>query len=488
MIFIEHDGNKVTSSAYQGQPLVSSLYALSIENPDEFLLVYKDHKDRDRFLSQAQGIISKTSIISSYNPLNTDFGYVEDKPFIPTNDEVIFPTWKKGTAMFLVHASLLNQVSSQLSSSNNYLYWLNSLGKLTRPLGVLNYQLPITVKTETFGISQLYKFVKQHYKRRWTIHLLLCHLYYEKKFPLYAFAKAQFYKKRSLSLDMLSLQQSLEIIDGTPLNYDVIIPTIGRKEYLKKVLEDLNNQKITPSQVIIIEQNPDPNQISELAYLNNENWNFKIIHKFTHITGACGARNAGIALSNSPWLLFFDDDVRIKTDFMNKVENFIQKTNARCVTFACIQKDEKETMQAYKQWESFGSGCSIVHREIFSQCSFDMALEHGYGEDLDYGMQVRNLGKDVIYAPQIQMLHLKAPVGGFRNPHVFPWKEETVQPKPSPQIMYFRKKNLTLEQLQGYKIMQFFKSFGFFNTKNPYKHFKRFKRAWNQSEKWAARL
>ncbi|GAK99372.1 hypothetical protein JCM19314_3417 [Nonlabens ulvanivorans] len=35
----------------------------------------------------------------------------------------------------------------------------------------------------------LYRFVKQHYKSRWTFMLLLCHLWYEKRFPLYASRK-----------------------------------------------------------------------------------------------------------------------------------------------------------------------------------------------------------------------------------------------------------------------------------------------------------
>lgn len=114
----------------------------------------------------------------------------------------------------------------------------------------------------------------------------------------------------------------------------------------------------------------------------------------------------------------FDDDVRIQENFSIQVEDFLNRSNAKCVTFACLQYREVENMQAFKQWESFGSGCSIVHRDVLEKCSFDMALEHGYGEDVDYGMQVRNAGFDVIYAPQIQILHLKAPVGGFRKPYV----------------------------------------------------------------------
>jgi GT2 family glycosyltransferase len=40
-----------------------------------------------------------------------------------------------------------------------------------------------------------------------------------------------------------------------------------------------------------------------------------------------------------------------------------------------------------------------------------MALEFGYGEDTDFGMQLRNKGFDVIYFPDLKITHLKAPMG-----------------------------------------------------------------------------
>jgi GT2 family glycosyltransferase len=117
-----------------------------------------------------------------------------------------------------------------------------------------------------------------------------------------------------------------------------------------------------------------------------------------------------------------------------------------------------------------------------------MALEHGYGEDVDYGMQIRQAGYDVIYAPQIQLLHLKAPVGGFRKPHLFPWQEEEVQPKPSPQIMYHRKKNYTAKQLLGYKVTLFIKFYKDYSIKNPISYYTYFKKAWNKSLYWSQKL
>ena len=308
---------------------------------------------------------------------------------------------------------------------------------------------------EQLSTFDLYRFTAEHYRKRWTLLLLINHLVYDKRFPILAYLRSQFYRQKKISLDLSTLQSKLVKKQVDSISYDVIIPTIGRPQYLYDVLKDLNSQMIAPVKVIVIEQNADPKSKSELDFLNAEIWNFQLIHEFTHITGACRARNQAVFLSTAPWILFFDDDVRVGSEFMNRSATFIKKTGAKSVTFSCLQKGEVEVQKFYKQWETFGSGCSLVHRSIVEQCSFDLALEHGYGEDADYGMQIRNLGYDILYCPDNNMLHLKAPIGGFRHKFTFPWDYEEISPKPSPQVMYNRRKNSTVQQLKGYKLFYF---------------------------------
>lgn len=412
--------------------------------------------------------------------------YIEDTPFINFKENQWYPTWIMSGAMGMIHSSLL-QLTPHCKPTENWEYELNLFSKQVQSQGVFCYSKLTKNHTKT-SARLLYLFAAQTMKKGWLLFLLLCHLWYEKRFPVYAFAKAQFYKKRQLLIDLSTLQKTTAIDNQVSLDYDVIIPTMGRAKYLKDVLKDLSNQTVLPHKVIIIEQNPDETATTQLYFIEEKKWPFEIIHQLIHQTGACNARNLALKQTTAPWVLFFDDDVRIPFDFFLQVQIFVIETKSIAITFACLQKGEKETMQAFKQWEAFGSGCSMVHRDVIEQCDFDMALEHGYGEDVDYGMQIRNAGYDIIYAPQIQILHLKAPVGGFREPHVFPWKQEKIQPKPSPQIMYFRKKNYSHQQLLGYKMVQFFKTFGAFDTKNPWKHYGKYLQAWKQSEKWAYKL
>ena len=86
-------------------------------------------------------------------------------------------------------------------------------------------------------------------------------------------------------------------------------------------------------------------------------------------------------------------------------------------------------------------------------------LEFGFGEDTEYGLQIRNYGVDVFYVPYPEILHLKAPIGGFRFKYIHPWENESIQPKPSPTIMYVKEKYSTKEQMFGYKLRLFLKTY-----------------------------
>ena len=75
---------------------------------------------------------------------------------------------------------------------------------------------------------------------------------------------------------------------------DVIIPTIGRSNYVHNVLKDLAQQTHLPKRVIIIEQHPDPASTSDLDFIYSKSWPFAIKHQFIHQTGACNARNLAL--------------------------------------------------------------------------------------------------------------------------------------------------------------------------------------------------
>jgi glycosyltransferase involved in cell wall biosynthesis len=396
----------------------------------------------------------------------------------------------------VIHASVLNAIGDTIVCEPDLDYYLSSLAKLCMPLGLLCYSEPqllnsveIIDSPATASSVTLFRFVKQHYKTRWVFLLALNLLLHERKILFYPFISALFSKRRfnnKINIDEIVVQSSRVIADKGTI--DVIIPTIGRKKYLYDVLKDFSKQTLLPQKIIIVEQNPEPFSKSELDYIETEQWPFEIQHIFTHQAGACNARNVALKQIKNKWVFFADDDIRIDGDFIEKTFENIEKFGVKVVSLCCLQEKEVPTFNTVFQWGSFGSGCSFVASDILKNCSFNLGYEFGYGEDSDFGMQLRNQGNDVLFLPEPSIFHLKAPVGGFRTKPILKWHNERIQPKPSPTVMLYLITHNTKQQILGYKTVLFFKFYKHQKSRNPFQYFAVFNKQWKQSVYWANQL
>jgi GT2 family glycosyltransferase len=429
------------------------------------------------------------------NFMGSSIGYVEESICINVNKKVTYPSWQMSSAVGVIHASVAVTLKDSIPLDTDFDYYLNSLAKLAMPLGLFCYSEPqlltgsVDLCIPRATVFSLFKFVKQHYKTRWVFLLGLNLVLYERQWMILPFLYALFFKKRSLSainFDSIPVQSSRKVVDTATI--DVIIPTIGRKQYLYDVLHDLAKQTHLPQKVIIVEQNPLKGSSSELDFLTTESWPFEIKHIFTHQAGACNARNLALDEVTSGWVFLADDDIRIENDFNSKVFEIINKMGVTAVSVRCIQQKEKSMYKTIFQWGSFGSGCSFVKRKAIEKCKFNTGYEFGYGEDNDFGMQLRNQGIDILYIPEPQILHLKAPMGGFRTKPKLQWQSDTIQPKPSPTVMLYQLLHQTQEQRLAYKTTLFFKFYRRHPIKNPIRYYNNFQRQWKQSLFWANEL
>ena len=117
-----------------------------------------------------------------------------------------------------------------------------------------------------------------------------------------------------------------------------------------------------------------------------------------------------------------------------------------------------------------------------------MIYENGYGEDTDFGMQLRNNGCDIVYHPNIEILHLKAPTGGFRKKPSLQWDTEVPLPKPSPTLMSYINRYYNPSQIKGFKTTLFIKFYPKQSIKNPFLYIKMMRLRWKKSELWANKL
>lgn len=509
MIVVYHHKNKVvdisnvdldTINKANTLSIVEFLFALAKDYPDEILVWCHIHLKEQLNTSEIAKLFHHKRLLFSYNPSVTHFidkriGYVEESPFIKVNKKGTYPTWQMSGMVGGIYGSTLLVLKNVVIHDKDFDYFLCSLAKLGMPKGLLCYSEPELLKQKELLITKktsnytLFRFVKQHYKTQWMFLLLGNLMQYERKFWVIPFLFSFFYRNRSnnnINIDVIKVQSSATV--GDKATIDVIIPTIGRKEYLYDVLCDLRNQTHLPATVIIVEQNPDETSVSELDYLHKEIWPFKIKHTFTHQAGACNARNVAIEQVANDWVFLADDDIRIDNDFIEKALEGLNKFGVKAVSLSCLQKGEKQSYTKVFQWGSFGSGCSMVFAESLKQCKFNMGYEFGFGEDGDFGRQLRNHGVDVLYFPEPEILHLKAPMGGFRTKPGLAWHNDPVQPKPSPTVMLYQILHNTKEQILGYKTILFFKYYKHQKIKNPFSYFMNFRKQWERSVYWANEL
>ncbi len=509
MIIVYHKKNKILKVSrnqedlsFSSDTIAAVLVNLAQLYPNEYLVWCSIELEAFLNLNQFKTIFHHHKIMASYTTASQNYilnaiGYVEESPFIKVNKKVSYPTWLMSSDVGGMHASVLNAMRSKINPEANFDYFLNSVAKLGMLAGLFCYSEPLLLSNNTQELKEnrqannylLFRFVKQHYKKRWLLLLFLNLLLFEKQFPLLPLCYALFYRSRKkiqFNLDAITVQSSLKTIDKKTI--DVIIPTIGRKEYLFDVLKDLAAQTHLPEKVIIVEQNPIEGSVSELDYLTNQDWPFVIKHIFTHQPGACNARNLALAEVESEWVFLNDDDNRLEINLIEKVFAKVTQHRAEVVITSYLKPDEIQQYKTIHQSGIFGSGNSFVKSECLRSVSFDKALEFGYGEDTDFGLQLRNQGYDVIYFPDLKITHLKAPMGGFRIPVKKQWESDTIQPKPSPTILYVLQKHYTAQQLKSYKLVLFLKLVKHESLKDYLKFSKNFKQKWKRSVYWANKL
>lgn len=509
MLIVYHNGNKALelsntdgTEVAKMNPLTLAevLAALAIEYPETLFvwchIILKEHLN----VSEIEQFFHHKKLLLSYNPykamyLDNSIGYVEESPFIKINKEATYPTWQMSSAVGGIHAEVLLALKGEIPLERDFDYFLSSLAKLGMRQGLLCYSEPNllkpqhkTIPTKTRSYT-LFRFVKQHYKTQWVFLLFFDLMMYERKFAIWPLFFSLFHKNRSkanINLDAVKVQSSKNVIDAATV--DVIIPTIGRKNYLFDVLKDFSRQSLLPSKIIIVEQNPVMGSASELDYIQNEEWPFEIQRFFIHQAGVCNARNLALSQTQSEWVFLADDDSRFETTLLFDIFNKIEQYGNLAVTTAYPQKNEIKLHAKVLQSSTFGAGNSFVRRDIMNQLRFNMALEFGYGEDVDFGRQLRNQGYDILYLPKPEILHLKAPVGGFRSTPVLQWQNDIIQPKPSPTIMLYQILHNTREQTLGYKTILFFKYYKYQTIKSPLHYYRNFQKQWERSVFWANKL
>jgi hypothetical protein len=262
---------------------------------------------------------------------------------------------------------------------------------------------------------------------------------------------------------------------------DVLIPTLGRPEALRDVLRDLGSQRVLPRRVIVVGQAGSPPPAEE--------WPFELVFLPRSAPGVCTARNAGLREARSEWVLLLDDDVRFQPGLISYLVRMARAWGAEAVNAAVHLPGERVGSQEPRPWPVFASGASLVStRALMEAGGFDERLDGGYGEDYEIGIRLRLAGAGVLYAPGEPVLHLKLPAGGFRHPAPLPWSDDPIHPRPSPPVLYSRRKHHPQTMQDGYRLYYALKRLSGKPLHAWPSEIRMLRRQWERASWWAGRM
>ncbi|UAB86177.1 glycosyltransferase [Zunongwangia sp. SCSIO 43204] len=495
LVFCKKEGKELSLKA---ATISEAFWELAGLFPEE-LIIWMEEGQESNFNKDSVSKIFHHDLIMASFAVETRFlddriGYVDELPFINVKRNVQYPTWLMSADLGGIKGKVLLKFQSHFQHITYFEYLLNAIAKIGQQNGLFCYSAPGLVykfsdKIQyTASNKRLFQFVAQFYKKPRLAVLGWCFKKYEKESYTYSLItgslKKSFFQHK---VDLSDIDIKSSKTQGLENSIDVVIPTIGRPEHLLNVLADLKKQTLLPKNVIIVEQKVDPKEKSDFSF-NSEDWPFRILHVFTHKTGACKSRNLALNMVTSNWVFLADDDIRFNNDLLENAVAGSKVLGVEVLNLNCLKKGEKKIYDVIKQWGAFGSGTSFLRTTSIKTLKFDENFEFGYGEDIDFGCQLRNSGTDIIYHPTVEILHLKAPMGGFRQQIKNDWKQGDLQPKPSPTFMSYLKKNYNDFQILGYKTVLWLKFYKQQEVRNPFVYISEMKKRWNLSENIVSKI
>ncbi|URC13069.1 glycosyltransferase family 2 protein [Flavobacterium sp. B183] len=340
-----------------------------------------------------------------------------------------------------------------------------------------------TIKEEiNITVKDRYIFFIKNFKKEHSVFMLYREgLWKWKEWNAYFFAKKNF--KISKIKPLVKPRKLNEIKEKPSVSY--IIPTMMRQNFTLSLLDDLVNQSYPVSQVIVVDATPKE-QRNEVLY-QEKRYPFELIVKWQETKGSCRARNEAIDLCTGDYIVFGDDDIRFKSDFIENHLKVLQTYKTYANNGLDIRADneyqqledldlklEKLKDQRWKIGvsDTFSNANSCVKTEYVRKLKGnDVNFDGGYGEDSDFGFSLAKLGVVLVSNPFSPILHLKPPVGGYRfwgnqakilgkKRKAQPWEQgeavKWIKPVPSPTVMYGIIKNFTPQQVIEYKHKHFF--------------------------------
>ncbi len=228
------------------------------------------------------------------------------------------------------------------------------------------------------------------------------------------------------------------------LTVSVVICTLNREESLIHVLKLLKDQTRPPLETLVIDQSRD-HKAETWDYLRENQGLFRLLSLSPPSTTA--ARNLARKEVRGDIILFLDDDVLfyptlIETHLENYRDQTLGAVNGKVLYDGCTENDRPwaaritpsgkylrnfTTSQRCLVPTLYGCNMSIRNKVLQEVGDFDLNYWGNFlWEEVDYALQIRKRGYQILYEPGAAVFHVMEKKGGSRNPAPRQYLESTV--------------------------------------------------------------
>lgn len=218
-----------------------------------------------------------------------------------------------------------------------------------------------------------------------------------------------------------------------------VVPTLNRGLVLCDTIKGLLDQNLTAHEIIVVDQTPlQPAEVNDKLRVWEAEGRIVLLKQA--VPNASAARNRGAERATGDVLLFLDDDIQVRPDFLNAYADAFADPAVRGVAGQVLEPGEQpleeladEARHPKRGWIYFNrrynhpirtswliSCNAAVRREDFFEVGgMDENYFRGaYREEADFGRRWATSGRDFLFLPAAGLLHLgwkAVPGGGARS-------------------------------------------------------------------------
>jgi len=209
---------------------------------------------------------------------------------------------------------------------------------------------------------------------------------------------------------------------------------------LKDVLLDLEQQTFTHFEVIIVDQT----DVFQADFYKG--WKLQLRFWQQTEKALWRARNEAIQAAKGHYILLYDDDSRVESDWIEQHLKTLDYFKADVSSGVSISKvgDVVPKHYYYFRWsDQLDTGNVLLKKSIFNQIGyFDLQFEKQRMGDGEFGLRAYLAGFKNISNYKAKRLHLKVSQGGLRQMGSWDgWRpKKMLGPRPVPSVLYLTRK------------------------------------------------